>query len=576
MKRALENDLSLSISEKNREHILAMFNIAKTIQLPVLENGDIVGILDLFDYLKAPEQPINKLMETDFVVAGRTISVFSFQNQNQLILPFVDSKGRYVGFVNALMQKCYLPSNEYLQVIEESLEHIADKKGRVNIEEIGNRFNSILEANYDGIYVTVGKGTTLSINQNSHLVENMHAGAVERDEDISVELQGHMAENMVNVVQNVQKRSEVSVMNAENTNSGIVRMVSNLKEFRDLKEELKESKELIDKYEEELSFMRGNELHNGEIVAVSPAMQEVLQLALKIARVDSTVLIQGESGTGKEVISKLIQTHGHRADAPFIKIDCGAIPENLIESELFGYESGAFTGAEKGGRRGLVELANKGTLFLDEIGEMPLSLQAKLLRMLQEREFMRVGGSTLIKVDVRIIAATNRNLEEMVKEGKFRKDLYYRLNVVPIKIPPLSQRKADVEVLIEKCIDRFNKAYQSDVKLTPRAQEYLMDYNWPGNVRELENIMEYLVVTSRSGWIEADDLPNTVLASQNASTGAINLSTVNSLKEAVATLEERLLRDARNRTGSMEEMGRLLKIDRTTVMRKMKKYNIEY
>lgn len=242
------------------------------------------------------------------------------------------------------------------------------------------------------------------------------------------------------------------------------------------------------------------------IIGNSDKMQEIFQAVTRVAASKATVILYGESGTGKELIAKAIHYMSPRAKAPFIKFNCASIPEGLLESELFGHEKGAFTGAISS-RKGRFELANGGTLLLDEVGDLPLNLQPKILRVLQEKEFERVGGEKTIKVDIRLIAATSRNLEELVSKGKFREDLFYRLNVVPVFVPPLRERKEDIPLLVEHFFKRFNKENDKNVSISPSALRVLIDYNWPGNVRELENTIERLVVMSDGKIIESSDLP---------------------------------------------------------------------
>ncbi len=242
------------------------------------------------------------------------------------------------------------------------------------------------------------------------------------------------------------------------------------------------------------------------IIGTSDKMQEVFESVYRVADSKATVILYGESGTGKELIAKAIHYMSPRAKEPFVKFNCASIPEGLLESELFGHEKGAFTGAITA-RKGRFELANGGTILLDEVGDLPINLQPKILRVLQEREFERVGGEKTIKVDVRLIAATSRNLEELVSKGKFREDLFYRLNVVPIFMPPLRERKEDIPLLVEFFLGRYNEENKKDISLSPDALRILVDYNWPGNVRELENTMERLVVMSGSDNIRPSDLP---------------------------------------------------------------------
>jgi Nif-specific regulatory protein len=256
---------------------------------------------------------------------------------------------------------------------------------------------------------------------------------------------------------------------------------------------------------EELEYELKERYAFKNIIYASPEMKEVIKIALKIAPTKATVLLRGESGTGKELLARAIHYASPRANKPFIAINCAAIPETLLEAELFGYEKGAFTGAFTS-KKGKFELADGGTLFLDEIGDLPLSLQAKLLRVLQEQTFEKLGGTKLIKVDVRIIAATHRNLEEMVERGEFREDLYWRLNVIPIFIPPLRERKKDIPLLVNHFIKKFNEIYGKNIKIKPEALEVLLDYPFPGNIRELENLIERLVLLTEGEWIEGESV----------------------------------------------------------------------
>jgi Nif-specific regulatory protein len=240
-------------------------------------------------------------------------------------------------------------------------------------------------------------------------------------------------------------------------------------------------------------------------------MQEVFEAVARVSPSHATVLLRGESGTGKELIARAIHVQGPRAGGPFIKLNCAALPETLLESELFGHERGAFTGAVQA-RKGRFELADGGTLFLDEIGDMPLGTQAKLLRVIQEKRFERLGGTRTLTVDVRIIAATNRHLERAVAEGTFREDLYYRLNVLPIVLPPLRDRREDIPALVEHFLGRFNAENDKQVRITGRTLQAFLEYPWPGNVRELENVIERLVVLAHRNLVLPEDLPQVITA----------------------------------------------------------------
>lgn len=316
------------------------------------------------------------------------------------------------------------------------------------------------------------------------------------------------------------------------------------------------------------------------LVGTSEPIQHVMEFVQKVADSDSTVMIQGESGTGKELVARMLHFNSLRKDRPLVPVNCGAIPENLLESELFGHEKGAFTGATHS-RMGRFELANGGTIFLDEIGEMSLPLQVKLLRVLQEREFERVGGNRTIHVDVRIIAATNQDLDTLVEEKRFRKDLFYRLNVIPIVIPPLRERRSDIPLLIDHFLVRFNQSKRTDVSgLDPEALQMLTEYDWPGNIRELENMIERLVVLTKHGVLSIEDLPDKIcrkplgpeLKEQflRFNEDGINLS------REVEQYEKHLIMEAlRKANGVTSRAAQLLHLNRTTLVEKLKRKGVD-
>lgn len=317
-----------------------------------------------------------------------------------------------------------------------------------------------------------------------------------------------------------------------------------------------------------------------QLVGVSEAMQQVLEFVQKVADSDSTVMIQGESGTGKELVARMLHFNSLRRDRPLVPVNCGAIPENLLESELFGHEKGAFTGATHS-RMGRFELANGGTIFLDEIGEMSLPLQVKLLRVLQEREFERVGGNRTIHVDVRIIAATNQDLELQVEERRFRKDLFYRLNVIPILIPPLRDRRSDIPLLIEHFLARFNQSKHTDVSgFMPDALQLLIEYDWPGNIRELENMIERLVVLKKQGTLTVEDLPPKigrppVVSEFKEQFIRFNDDGIN-LSREVEQYEKHLIMEAlRKANGVTSRAAQLLHLNRTTLVEKLKRKGVD-
>lgn len=306
-----------------------------------------------------------------------------------------------------------------------------------------------------------------------------------------------------------------------------------------------------------------------DIIGKSHKMQEVFDLIRTVAKSNSTVLIQGESGTGKELIARAIHTSSLRSEGPFVAVSCAALPETLLESELFGYERGAFTDAITT-KKGRFELAHKGTLFLDEIGDMSQKTQIDLLRVLEEREFRRIGGTKLIKVDVRIISATNKDLKKLVDEGKFRDDLYYRLNVVSIQVPPLRERKEDIPLLAEHFLKKYSIENKKDIKwIQQDAMNLLMKYDWPGNVRELENIIERAVVVARGDSIGPEELPPTLHVTEKKHIKPIVTKKLKDVeKEHIAYV-------LKVNNWNIKKSANLLGIDRTTLYNKIKKYNLK-
>ncbi len=314
------------------------------------------------------------------------------------------------------------------------------------------------------------------------------------------------------------------------------------------------------------------------LIGQSAPMHHLHRIIKRVAKTDSTVLVTGESGTGKELIANAIHYQSTRRDMPFVPINCGAIPEELLESELFGHEKGAFTGAIKE-RRGRFELANKGTVFLDEIGEMSPKLQVKLLRFIQEMKFQRVGGSRTVEVDVRIVAATNKDLERAVAENEFREDLFYRLNVIPIHVPPLREREGDIAILIQLFLKQHClKKTIPQKQMSPAAIESLEQYDWPGNVRELQNVIERMVILTDTDEIQLMDLPKRMQISQpiEAIRTDLGVDGIN-LKETLDDLENRLILDALQRAGGVKnKAAKLLGLNRTTLIEKMKKKQIDF
>lgn len=331
---------------------------------------------------------------------------------------------------------------------------------------------------------------------------------------------------------------------------------------------------LVDVSDLDASALSGSDaakLGEHDIVAYSEPMKNVIALARRLAAVNTTVLITGESGVGKGLLARTLHKEGTRWKQPFITVNCGAIPENLIESELFGYVAGAFTGSRSGGKRGYFEAAQNGTIFLDEISELPLNLQVKLLQVIQERQITPVGAVDPIPIDVRIISATNRNLADLVQEGKFREDLYYRLNVVPIEVPALCERTEDIVPLIRLNLAKYNQKLGEHKSISSDAMEILLKYPWPGNIRELQNIVERLIITSSSDLITEEDIFIFIkeAADRNTSPAAAT-----SLSAALEKAEKQILAQALDRYGSTRAIAKFLNVSQPTVVRKLQKYGL--
>lgn len=357
---------------------------------------------------------------------------------------------------------------------------------------------------------------------------------------------------------------------------GVICNTRNISDLLNLRNELIETKEQTKKYSQEIKVLRKIALHHEEFIYESKSMEKTIKLASKAAAFDSTILIYGESGTGKEVIAKFIHNESPRKDEPFIKVNCAAIPKELFESELFGYMEGSFTGASKDGKPGMFELANKGTILLDEIGELPLPVQSKLLRVIQEGEVYRIGAKTPTTLDVRVLAATNRALKKEVDEGRFREDLFFRLNVIPINIPPLRERPEDVPKLIEFFLEKLNRKYKNIISITEEAINILKLYSWPGNVRELENLIEYLFIMNGGEEIDIEQLPLRVLTEQIQNTFFEDgIEVTSKLTYMTELYEKSLIASTLKNYPSIRQASIALGIHYSTLSRKVKKYNLE-
>lgn len=456
-------------------------------------------------------------------------------------------------------------------------------------QELIKELEEIFNSSYDEIFVIDGEGVARRINKAGETyygvpVEDMIGRSV-----LELEKEGYFSPSVTKMVFKEKKR--VTIM--QKTKSGkqlivtgnpifdengeIIRVVVNsrdISELLNLRKQLEDTEQLVESYRQQLLKFSQVKLKSNEVIAQSPQMKRVLEMVDKVAQVDSTVLIMGESGVGKGGVASRLHKLSKRAKGSFITINCGAIPEHLLESELFGYEGGAFTGARKEGKKGLLELADGGTVFLDEITDLPLNLQVKLLQVIHEKRLFRVGGNKCIEVDIRFLAATNRDIQRMVADGRFREDLYYRLNVIPVIIPPLRYRREDIPALIDHFLNQLNLKYETSKKLSPEAIEILTNYNWPGNVRELENLAERLLVTTESNEITVSHIPDYIFEGKGFSSGRVYVLDICPLKEALDELEKQLFSMAFNRLKNTYKVAAALEINQSTVVRKIQKYNL--
>ncbi|MCX7698641.1 MAG: sigma 54-interacting transcriptional regulator [Candidatus Goldbacteria bacterium] len=453
-------------------------------------------------------------------------------------------------------------------------------------EKIAKDFQAIIENTYDGLYITDGEANTLMVNQAYERItgikreevigKNMRELVAKGVFDRSVSLEVIEKKRPVTIMQELRSGKKVLVTGSpvfNEKNDEIILVVTNVRditELMELKDELHERTLEINRYIAELNKIKTLKIQEDKFATKSKIMLEVLERAIKAAQFDSNILITGESGVGKGLMARLIHDSSSRKNGPFIVINCASIPEDLFESELFGYEPGAFSGASSKGKKGLLEVADKGTLFLDEIGDMSLRLQSKLLRVIEEKELVRLGSTKVINLDVRIIAATNQDLDILINQKKFRQDLYFRLNTISIYIPPLRERKEDIMPLIQYFIDKLNKKYHMKKRFSSNTIHALMTYSFPGNVRELSNIVEQAFQISNKNIIEIEDLPyqiRSIIKSQSFDIEHQNKS----YNEIINLMEYKILKNAIAKYGSTHKAAKYLKISQSTVVRKLKK-----
>lgn len=444
---------------------------------------------------------------------------------------------------------------------------------------------SLVDSSYDGMFLTDATGTVVYCNAaylnisglkreqivNRNICELVSSGEIPDACSPEVIKKKKPISKMINYYQGVS--ALVTSTPIFDESGKMVRVFSNVRDVT----QLSKLREQLGEYSRRLRQAERTAAGDNQFITASKVMENIVRTASRVANFPSPILIQGESGVGKDMLARYIHDSGDTAeDRPFVQINCGAIPELLLESELFGYEAGAFTGASTKGKIGLLELANQGTLFLDEIGEMPLALQVKLLQVLQTNTMFRVGGTKKVTLSTRIIAATNSNLENLMLAGRFRQDLYYRLNVIPITIPPLRERREDLVPLLLYFLERNNRKLKLNLRLAPRTIEALSAYNWPGNVRELSNVLENMMIMTDGDVIEEQSIPGHIF---QAVRKPLFIETPDyfesyNLNEIMPVVEKEVIRKAITEFGPLRNVASHLGIDLSTLVRKKRKYKL--
>lgn len=472
-------------------------------------------------------------------------------------------------------------STEFTIFMEKMADMLAAKvKSELYITELSlyvKRFETVVNAFQDGIISVDADGQIIHYNRAAEIILKEDLSRY-TGEDIRRVIKCPIFNKALETPINIEhQRISLTVNDRTLSLVAAVKTIlvdNNIEGFVAFLEEAANSKKKL-----ESVFMSNTRYSFDDIIGQSPEMRKCVDLAKRISASNSSVLILGESGTGKELFARAIHNASNRAQGNFIAINCGAIPDTLLESELFGYEGGSFTGAKKEGNPGKFEMANGGTIFLDEIGDMPLNLQAKLLRVLQDREVVRIGDSRPIPIDVRIIAATNKDLEDLIDEGLFRRDLYYRINVIPIKIPPFRERREDMELMSEYLLRKHATLLGKNIEsIDSDTMDILKRHNWPGNVRELENVIEYAVNMETGKTLAAASLPS-YLTESSEELPPVQEESESSLKDSASLSERNKIINAlsmfEDNTKGKKECAKYLKISLSTLYRKLKEYNIK-
>ncbi|MFE4426473.1 sigma-54 interaction domain-containing protein [Peribacillus butanolivorans] len=548
---------------------------------------EILGILDEGFFLKqldsdGQSQEIMAYLNLSFVVVD-DLDKLNEEDMSHYDFAIQHSDNQYRCYpIYEVREMIFKKKLKNLISLKESL-HEELEVTRKKVKEL----TQILHSSYDEIFVTDANGDTLFVSESCKKLTGLPPEAF-----INKNIKELVEKGLIVNSVTLKTMKTKAVHSAEQTyphgltvfstakpifdeEGNLYRIVSNSRDIT----ELVEMKSKLNQVNLRNQLTQNENSHAKKTVSFnnfitnSDKMIKVLELAEKVAPMDSSIFINGETGVGKGVLARIIHDLSNRKDKKFIQVNCGAIPSALIESELFGYESGAFTGANKHGKQGLVESADGGTLFLDEIGEMPLDIQVKILHLVQDRTFMKVGGTKEKKVNIRIISATNKDLKQMIKNNQFREDLYYRLHVVPMEIPQLRERKEDILLLTDYFLNKFNEKYGQSITIDDHSKLILQLQDYPGNVRELENVIEQIVVTARKPIVTIEDLPSDLTYKDTA---LVNLTGIIPLKKALEETEKQLLSQALSTYKSTRKMAKALEVSQTTIMRKLGKYQFVY
>ena len=565
------------LSPKDRIIDVAHLLIEKSINaIPILENGLFVGLICKRQLYQAIaygldfNTTIDMIMITEVITCKPDDSIDVFINGNLSQMPVVVNN-KLLGIIT---------KTDIIRYFEYEIKNLE------SIKIIMKQMNAIFEASYDYLFVTDAEGVVTKVSPSYYRItgikpEDILGSTMYNlvalgfyDRSCSIEVIETL--KPVTFVQHILKTGRTVLVTGNpvfDENGRLISVVTNgrdITELNQLKDQVEHIESLSRHYKKELA--RFEVLTGKDYVFASKAMVDLMEKVSHIAQFDSVVLINGESGVGKEIIANQIHMQSPRFEKPYIRINCAAIPETLLESELFGYVDGAFTGAKKGGKMGVFELADSGTLLLDEIGELPFSMQSKLLRVLQENEITRIGATSPISIDVRLIASTNRDLKEMVKNNEFRTDLFFRLNVIPITVPPLRERKEEIPYLANHFLDRYNAKYELNKILDQKLILKLYNYEWPGNIRELQNLIERAIVYNTGDLIEEIPLEND--SDIYEINDLFDVNTYGNLRDTVEEIEKLFIKTSFDRYGSTRKAADAIGISQSTFCRKAANYNI--